>query len=188
MANSAFPSDGACGLQDVLQGEAPTSDDIDHLPFCTDVLLETLRILPPAYMIGRCAAQDTTLKAGPRPPHRGSQFSIAKGTTALVSPYLLQNSAALWGEDASDFRPARWVELREQGLAGEGWRGRACRAWPQWRILAFWRWPAQLHRHRLCSAGSVAGISCGVAAVALGACKHRCTVSTPIAIDYAATC
>ena len=50
------------------------------VPHCSDlqyldaVLLETMRVLPPAYMVGRCAKDDVTL----------GDWDIPKGTTMLI--------------------------------------------------------------------------------------------------------
>lgn len=46
-----------------------------ELPYLEAVLLETMRVLPPAYMIGRCASKDTTLGG----------YAIPKGTTMLIA-------------------------------------------------------------------------------------------------------
>eukprot|EP00892_Ulva_mutabilis_P002433 jgi/Ulvmu1/12190/UM085_0054.1 len=88
-------------VQDVLQGRPPTMDSIDQLPYCAAVVLETLRMHPPAYMIGRCAAAETSL-ADPR-------LSIPIGTTALIAPYLLHYHPGMW-ERAEQFDPSRWQD------------------------------------------------------------------------------
>lgn len=52
----------------------------------------------PAYMVGRCCAED--VEVGGYPLH--------KGTTVLVSPYLMQRDARLW-DDPLTFSPERWL-------------------------------------------------------------------------------
>lgn len=87
-------------VQEVLQGRTPTMDDIDKLPYCTAVVLETLRRHPPAYMIGRCANTDTRLG--------DSGYTVTKGTTALIAPYLLHHDSGRW-ENPATFNPDRWL-------------------------------------------------------------------------------
>lgn len=76
-------------------------DDIDKLPYCSAVVLETLRQHPPAYMIGRCAREHARLG--------DSGFSVTKGTTALVAPYLLHHNTQRW-ETPGRFVPDRWFK------------------------------------------------------------------------------
>ena len=138
-------------VQEVLRGAPPTAADVDRLPRCCDVVLETLRVHPPAYMVGRCAAVDTTLPvpsaagssgsggcgvaategggssggsaAGSEGGSEGSGgYRIPAGTTALVAPYLLHLRPHVWGDDAGSFRPARWPRLRAAGAVGASWR------------------------------------------------------------------
>ena len=50
------------------------------------VVWETLRLMPPAFMVGRCASRDARLGA----------WQVPQGTTVLVSPYLLQRAPDAW--------------------------------------------------------------------------------------------
>jgi cytochrome P450 len=103
-------------LQEVLQGRSPTPSDIPKLPVCEAILLETLRLHPPAYMIGRCAASSTSLT-----DEFGKGFLIPKGTTALVAPYLLHRDSRWW-TDAEQFLPARWLDPEKPKNSGVSWR------------------------------------------------------------------
>jgi cytochrome P450 len=98
-------------MQEVLQGREPSTEDIDRLPYCTAVLLETLRRHPPAYMIGRCAVDTVALGS--------SGYTVGKGTTALIAPYLLHHSER-WPSPES-FDPDRWMALWQPGEAAV-WR------------------------------------------------------------------
>lgn len=82
--------------------------DSRRLPYLEAVVLEAMRLSPPAHLVGRCAAEDTHL-AG---------FYLQKGTTVLVCPYLLHRDPAVWGPDAASFRPERWLELARQQSRG----------------------------------------------------------------------
>jgi cytochrome P450 len=99
-------------MQEVLQGRAPTMGDIDELPYCTAVVLETLRQHPPAYMIGRCACEDAVLGT--------SGYAVTKGTTALIAPYLLHYNPQQW-DNPGTFNPKRWFR-RKDGAEEVNWR------------------------------------------------------------------
>jgi cytochrome P450 len=108
--------DDSLVLQEALQGRSPTPSDVASLPICEAVILETLRLHPPAYMIGRCTAEATTLT-----DEYGKAFTIPKGTTALVSPYLLHRDGRRWTEPTK-FSPARWLKPRYSENYGPNWR------------------------------------------------------------------
>jgi cytochrome P450 len=44
-------------------------------------------------------------------------ISIAKGTTIRISSAAINRSAAIWGPDAKEFKPDRW--LIEDGIGGK---------------------------------------------------------------------
>lgn len=119
------------GVQAVLQGREPTAADVENLPVCEAVILETLRLHPPAYMIGRCAAHDTTL---PGPDHPGGVYSVPAGTTALVAPYLLHRDGRRW-ERADQFDPQRW--LGGEAASGGQWRAALAGLGPNGAYLPF---------------------------------------------------
>ncbi|PRW32625.1 cytochrome p450 isoform A [Chlorella sorokiniana] len=81
--------------------------DAGRLPMVEAVILEAMRLAPPAYLMGRCAAEDTQL-AG---------YNLPKGTTVLVCPHLLHRDLTWWGPDAAVFRPERWLELQQMQQA-----------------------------------------------------------------------
>ncbi len=70
------------------------------LPVTRAVVAETLRLHPPAYVMGRVATQDLTL---------GGQ-AVRRGTLCFVSPYALGRDPRSWGEDAPVWRPERWLD------------------------------------------------------------------------------
>src|SRR6185295_1107305 len=61
-------------LSRVLGGRAPTFEDLPSLPYTTQVLEESMRLYPPAYMLGRRAQEDTEI--GGYPVARGSEVVI----------------------------------------------------------------------------------------------------------------
>ncbi|OTA93586.1 hypothetical protein M434DRAFT_395518 [Hypoxylon sp. CO27-5] len=81
-------------------GELDISSTLERLPFLNGVLNETLRLYPSIPVTIRVAARDTALAGQP----------IPKGTEILISPWLINRSPALWGPDAAEFQPERWIE------------------------------------------------------------------------------
>ena len=44
---------------------------------------------------------------------------IKKGTSVTYSPFLMQRRKDIWGEDAEDFRPERWLTKESPGTVVE---------------------------------------------------------------------
>ncbi|KAI1770709.1 cytochrome P450 [Hypoxylon cercidicola] len=76
-----------------------TSLEIDHMPYLNAVCNEVLRYYAPVPLTLREAAVDTTI-LGQRVP---------KGTTIMISPWATNFDKTLWGPDAHEFNPDRWV-------------------------------------------------------------------------------
>jgi cytochrome P450 len=51
----------ACPNEQVLDGAEPLPANVQELRYLQAVVLETLRLRPPAYIVGRCAATDVSL-------------------------------------------------------------------------------------------------------------------------------
>jgi cytochrome P450 len=83
-----------------------------ELKYCEAVVYETMRLAPPAYMVGRCCAEDVTVGG----------YDLPKGTTVLVAPYLLHRDARKW-ERPLEFDPDRWLEKKTGGKAEYPLRG-----------------------------------------------------------------
>ncbi len=79
----------------------------DRLPVTRAVISETLRLHPPAYMLGRRPTEDVVL--GP--------YRFRRGSAVLIAPYALHRDERSWGPDAEEFRPSRW--LTEDGRFDE---------------------------------------------------------------------
>jgi cytochrome P450 len=76
---------------------APAPDAFRALPYTLQVVQESLRLYPPAWIMSRLALADDPI--GP--------FTIPAGSTALVSPYLLHRDPASW-PDPERFDPDRF--------------------------------------------------------------------------------
>jgi cytochrome P450 len=86
-------------LDEVLGDELATYDDIAHLPYTMAVIAETLRLRPPAWMLEREV----------REPIDIGGYRAERGTTVLMSPWLLHRDPRSWGADAEVYRPDRWI-------------------------------------------------------------------------------
>lgn len=74
--------------------------DPQNTPFLTAVCNETLRLYAPAPTTARYAAVPTTI----------GNVRIPQGTEITVAPWAVNRSRDLWGADAADFNPDRWLE------------------------------------------------------------------------------
>jgi cytochrome P450 len=75
------------------------------------VLQETLRLYPPIPINTRQALRDTVLPRGGGPD--GTQpIAVAKDTTITFSIYVMQRRQDLWGSDAAEWKPERWISLK----------------------------------------------------------------------------
>lgn len=90
-------------LDTVLNGRAPTWDDLPQLPYTLQIIKESLRLYPPAYMIARQAQ---------RPLFIGS-YTIPKGWTLMLSPYAIHRRPDLFSEPER-FNPDRFAPEAEQ--------------------------------------------------------------------------
>ncbi|MFT3746054.1 MAG: cytochrome P450 [Pyrinomonadaceae bacterium] len=93
-------------IDEVLIGRVPTIEDIPNLKYTEHVLAESMRLFPPAWAIGRQAVED----------HELGGFPIEKGSTVLMSPFVLQHDSRFW-DDADKFTPERW-EIQSVKEAG----------------------------------------------------------------------
>jgi cytochrome P450 len=85
-----------------LGGELPSVGDLSRLRFTRCVVQESLRLYPPAWMLGRHARGEDRLGG----------VTIPAGAIISVSPYTMQRHPRVW-EEPDAFRPERF-------LRGEG--------------------------------------------------------------------
>lgn len=85
-----------------------TSTDIDRLPYLNAVLNEVTRIFPPVPLTLRETAHDTTIQG----------HFIPKSTTIVICPWAVNTSRHLWGPDAREFNPDRWLGAGRANTGG----------------------------------------------------------------------
>ncbi len=83
----------------VLGDRMPTMDDLAQLPFTRGVIAESMRLYPPAYIVGR-RSLDTYSVGG---------FDFPAGTLFL-SPQFLVHRDPRWWPNAETFKPERWLD------------------------------------------------------------------------------
>lgn len=76
-----------------------SSNDIDALPYLNAFCNEVFRFHPPVRLTLRVADRDTTVVGQP----------IPKGTLFVIPAELINHDKSLWGADADQFNPDRWM-------------------------------------------------------------------------------
>ncbi|KAF8061017.1 cytochrome P450 [Lyophyllum atratum] len=112
-------------LQSALREETSTARDasFDELnnkyPLLDAVLKETLR-LHPAILENHHEAADTIVipLSEPLPGTTETHLVVPKGTTIAIPLNVIQTDPEVWGPDADEFRPQRWIERKEAGIWG----------------------------------------------------------------------
>ncbi|AWI89810.1 cytochrome P450 [Methylobacterium sp. DM1] len=92
----------AAEIDEVVGQRAATFDDVPLLRFTEHTILESMRLYPPAWAIGREARSDCQIGG----------FDVRAGTPILISPWVLHRDPRFF-EEPEAFRPERW----QQGLA-----------------------------------------------------------------------
>ena len=92
-----------------LGSESPiTAADVDSLPYLNAVCNESLRVRSPITVTVREAAQPTSLLG---------QY-VPKGTAIVICPHWINTAPDMWGPDAAEFKPERWMgEKKRQSEA-----------------------------------------------------------------------
>jgi len=83
----------------VLGDHEPTAADVSKLVFCEQVIRESMRLYPPAYVVGRRPIEDLSI---------GGHF-IPAGTNVLMSQWIVHRDPR-WYDDPLRFHPDRWTD------------------------------------------------------------------------------
>ncbi len=89
----------------VAGGRLPGAADFPALPYTRAVLAESMRLFPPAYLIGREPKEDVALGG----------FRVRRRSVVLMSPWLMHRDPRFW-DAPSEFRPERWTPEMEAAL------------------------------------------------------------------------
>ncbi|CAE8595307.1 unnamed protein product [Polarella glacialis] len=84
--------------------DEPSYEQMAQLPYLHAVVNEALRLYPSVPIDSKAAINDDTLPDG---------TFVAAGTVVQYSPYCMARDVGLWGSDAEEFRPERWLEMKE---------------------------------------------------------------------------
>lgn len=80
------------------------------------VLNETLRLFPPVPLNERATLVPVTV------PTAHGPLYIPKGVPVIYSALLMQRRKDLWGEDADEFDPERWLDERNKAFVADPMR------------------------------------------------------------------
>ena len=87
----------AAEVHEVLGSRAATVEDLPRLRFTEQVVLEAMRLYPPAWAIGREAVQDCEIGG----------YAVPAGTTLYMSQWVIHRDPRHF-ENPTAFRPDRW--------------------------------------------------------------------------------
>jgi cytochrome P450 len=80
-----------------------TADHVKQLVYLEAVIKETLRLKSAAPILYRVADQDTVI---------AGDIFIQKGQRVGVSAYAMARNPRVWGPDAAEYRPERWIDAK----------------------------------------------------------------------------
>ena len=94
----------------VLGGRPPEAADLPRLPYTERIVLESLRLYPPAFVIGREALRDCEIGG----------YRVPAGTAVLMSAWVVHRDGRFF-EEPERFEPDRWEGLQPGSLARCPW-------------------------------------------------------------------
>jgi len=83
---------------DAVPAETLGADDLAYLPFTRAVLAESMRLFPPAWIVGRRALEEYPI----------DEYVLPARTIVLVSQWVVHRDPRWW-PDATAFQPERWL-------------------------------------------------------------------------------
>jgi cytochrome P450 len=73
--------------------------DLERMPYARMVIMESMRLFPPAWFVGRTALEDVEIGG----------YTIPRGASVLMSQFVAHRDGRCF-EEPGAFRPERWVE------------------------------------------------------------------------------
>ncbi|RAH42072.1 cytochrome P450 [Aspergillus brunneoviolaceus CBS 621.78] len=95
-----------------LRGQPPTLQQLKGLKYVNGCVFESLRIHPPQASNSRIANRDTVLPTGGG-ADGSSPIFVSKGTMVHIATYAMHRRHDLWGDDAEEFDPGRWLDQKQ---------------------------------------------------------------------------
>ena len=92
-------------LTSVLQGNAPTVEDLKRLPYTTMIIQEAMRLYPPVTDLSREVTEDCEIGG----------YLIEKGTTLVFSQWVMHHDSRYF-DSPEVFDPERWANGFEKSL------------------------------------------------------------------------
>ncbi|KAI0056481.1 cytochrome P450 [Artomyces pyxidatus] len=88
--------------------ETPTYEGLKNMPYLRAFINETLRLFPAAPLVARTSL-DTPLVLPPSTAEKDPLY-LPPHTQVMMASLLLHKRHDLWGDDADDFKPERWLD------------------------------------------------------------------------------
>ncbi|XP_047329541.1 cytochrome P450 CYP72A219-like [Impatiens glandulifera] len=88
----------------------PNIDGLVHLKIVTMILNEVLRLYPPVVQLDRIINEDIKL---------GESLNLKAGTMVTLPIILLHHDKKIWGDDAKEFKPERFVQGISKATKGQ---------------------------------------------------------------------
>jgi cytochrome P450 len=88
----------------VLDGQPPRAADVERLPYTRQVVAESIRLYPPAWVVGRRALED----------HPVGGYVLPAGSIVVASQYVVHHDARWW-PDPFRFDPERFAPDADPG-------------------------------------------------------------------------
>lgn len=88
----------------IARNNNPGWQDIKHLSYLNAVVQETMRVRPPTPQTAREASKDSTIDG----------VFVPKGMTISIPIRSVNFDENIWGADAREFKPERWLNLPQQ--------------------------------------------------------------------------
>ncbi len=86
-------------VDSVLGDRPPAVEDMPRLSYTEMIVLESMRLYPPAYAFGREAVADCEIGG----------YHISRGTTLFLSPWVMHRDERYF-ESPAEFKPERWED------------------------------------------------------------------------------
>ncbi|KAB1208879.1 Cytochrome P450 94A2 [Morella rubra] len=86
------------------KSEALVYDEVKDMVYTHASLCESMRLYPPVWQDVKGVSNDDVLPGG---------IAVKKGMRMTYHPYAMGRSEKIWGPDAAEFKPERWLEKDE---------------------------------------------------------------------------